>query len=180
MEMLNEIDCEVTCFSRADKCIDTLKQNSCSLLITAMELSGMDGMAVLSKTKNIAPWTPVIVITACEDIAMAVRAIKSGATDFLHKPVRKDVFVNKVRAILFRDEFVNQIMPHKLTDAEMKVLNCILDGQGNKQIAQELSCAVRTIEFHRSNIYKKFEVDNVVDLTKKAMAMFSSVDGNQV
>jgi two-component system CheB/CheR fusion protein len=177
MGMLNEIDCEVNCFSNADHCLDELKQNSCSLLITAMELPGTDGMAVLSRTKTVAPWTPVIVITTSEDIAMAIQAIKYGAADYLLKPLKKNAFINKVKAILSHDDCVNQSISHKLTETEKKVLKLILDGQGNKKIAQKLGCVVRTVEFHRSNIYKKFEVDNVVDLTKKAMAMFSSSAG---
>jgi two-component system response regulator TtrR len=176
-EMLSEIDCDVTCFANANICLDELKRNPCSLLITAVEMPGMDGMAVLSRAKAIAPWTPVIMVTAGEDITTAVRAIKLGAADYLRKPLKKDVFVNKVRAILSRNDFINQIIPHKLTETEKKVLKLILDGQGNKQIAQKLGCVVRTVEFHRSNIYKKFEVDNVVDLTKKAMAMFSFSNG---
>lgn len=177
MGILNEIDCEVNCFSNPDNCLNELKQNSCSLLITAMELPETDGMAVLSRTKTIAPWTPVIMVTASEDITTAVRAIKLGAADYFRKPLKKDVFTNKVKAILSRDDCVNQIITHKLTETEMKVLKLILDGQGNKKIAQKLGCVIRTVEFHRSNIYKKFEVDNVVDLTKKAMEMFSSSTG---
>jgi FixJ family two-component response regulator len=171
-EMLGEIDCDVTCFANADICLAELQRTSCSLLIAAMEMPGMDGMAALSRAKAIAPWTPVIMVTEGGDITTAVQAIKLGATDYLRKPLKKDVFINKVGAILSRSEFANQIVSHKLTETESKVLNLILDGQGNKKIAQKLKCVIRTVEFHRSNIYKKFEVDNVVDLTKKAMAMF--------
>jgi FixJ family two-component response regulator len=173
-EILSEIDCDVTCFANADICLNELKQNPCSLLITAVKMPRMDGMTVLSRTKAIAPWTPVIMVTAGTDITMAVQAIKLGAADYLLKPLEKHVFVSKVKEILSRSEFINQAVPHKLTDAETKVLKLVLDGQGNKKIAQKLGCVVRTVEFHRSNIYKKFEVDNVVDLTKKAMTMFSS------
>jgi two-component system, LuxR family, response regulator FixJ len=176
-EMLSEIDCDVTCFANADVCLNELKQNPCSLLITAVETPGTDGMAILNRTKAISPWTPVIMVTAGEDIATAVRAIKLGAVDYLRKPLKKDVFISKVKAILSRGEFADQIIPHKLTEAEKKVLKLVLDGQGNKKIAYKLGCVIRTVEYHRSNIYKKFEVDNVVDLTKKAMAMFSSKSG---
>jgi FixJ family two-component response regulator len=130
----------VTCFANADICLNELKQNPCSLLITAVEMPGIDGMAILSRTKAIAPWTPVIMITASEDITTAVRAIKLGAADYLQKPLKRDVFISKVRAILSRGEFANPITPHKLTEAESKVLNLILDGQGNKKIAYKLGC----------------------------------------
>jgi two-component system response regulator FixJ len=173
-EMLSEIDCDVICFANADACFNELKQNPCSLLIAAMEIPGTDGIAILNKSKAVAPWTPVIMVTASGDITSAVRAIKLGAADYLRKPLKKDAFLSKVRAILFRGEFDGGGLPHKLTETEKRVLKLILDGQGNKKIAYKLGCVVRTVEFHRSNIYKKFEVDNVVDLTKKAMAFFTS------
>jgi two-component system, LuxR family, response regulator FixJ len=176
-EMLSEIDCDVTCFANADICLNELKRNPCSLLITAMEMPGMNGMAILSGTKAIAPWTPIIMVTGSGDIESAVRAIKLGAIDFLQKPVNKDVFIEKIKAVLFRSELDGNGLPHKLTETEKKVLKLILDGQGNKKIAQKLGCVVRTVEFHRSNIYRKFRVDNVVELTKKAIAMPDLLNG---
>jgi DNA-binding CsgD family transcriptional regulator len=58
------------------------------------------------------------------------------------------------------------------------VLKLILDGKSNKEIALKTGCALRTVEFHRSHIFHKFGVNNAVELTKKAMAMFPSKNGS--
>jgi FixJ family two-component response regulator len=136
-----------------------------------MEMPGTDGMMLLNRTMAIVPWTPVMVISANGDVPTVVRAIKLGAVDFLLKPFDTNVLINKVKSIISRYEFENSNVPRNLTTTEKKVLKVILDGRGNKGIAQKMGCAVRTVEFHRSNIYHKFRVDNVVELTKKAMAM---------
>jgi len=162
---------DVTCFANTDVCLAELEQSSCSLLITAMEMPGMDGMMLLNRTMAIVPWIPVMVISAKGDVPTAVRAIKFGAVDFLLKPFDTNVLIDKVRSIISRYEFESPNGSRNLTTTEKKVLKVILDGRGNKGIARKIGCAVRTVEFHRSNIYHKFRVDNVVELTKKAMAM---------
>jgi FixJ family two-component response regulator len=170
-DILGDAGFDVTCFANTDVCLAELEQSSCSLLITAMEMPGMDGMMLLNRTMAIVPWTPVMVISANGDVPTVVRAIKLGAVDFLLKPFDTNVLINKVKSIISRYEFENSNVPRNLTTTEKKVLKVILDGRGNKGIARKIGCAVRTVEFHRSNIYHKFRVDNVVELTKKAMAM---------
>ena len=170
-DILGDAGFDVTCFANTDVCLAELEQSSCSLLITAMEMPGTDGMMLLNRTMAIVPWTPVMVISANGDVPTVVRAIKLGAVDFLLKPFDTNVLINKVKSIISRYEFENSNVPCNLTTTEKKVLKVILDGRGNKGIARKIGCAVRTVEFHRSNIYHKFRVDNVVELTKKAMAM---------
>ncbi|MGD1042470.1 MAG: response regulator [Sedimentisphaerales bacterium] len=170
-DVLGGVGFDVTCFANTNVCLAELERSSCSLLITAMEMPGTDGMMLLNRTMAIVPWTPVMVISANGDVPTVVRAIKLGAVDFLLKPFDTNVLINKVKSIISRYEFENSNVPCNLTTTEKKVLKVILDGRGNKGIAQKMGCAVRTVEFHRSNIYHKFRVDNVVELTKKAMAM---------
>jgi FixJ family two-component response regulator len=171
-DMLGRAGFDVTCFANANVCLAELERSPCALLITSVEMPGMDGMVLLSKTKAMAPWVPIIMVSSSGDVTTAVRAIKLGAEDFLPKPLNWDVVIDKVRAIISRSEFENPDVSHNLTTTEKKVLKLVLDGQSNKEIAMKMGCALRTVEFHRSNIYHKFGVDNVVELTKKAMAMF--------
>jgi FixJ family two-component response regulator len=170
-DILGGVGFDVTCFANANVCLAELERSSCSLLITAMEMPGTDGTTLLNKIRATVPWTPVMAVSANVDTVTVVRAIKLGAVDFLPKPFDKDMLIDKVKAIISRYEFENHDGPRNLTTTEKKVLSVILDGRGNKGIAQKMGCAVRTVEFHRSNIYHKFRVDNVVELTKKAIAM---------
>ena len=76
--------------------------------------------------------------------------------------------MHKVKAILRQNDFADSAAGQFLTKTEKKVLKLILDGDGNKQIANKLQRALRSVERHRSSIMHKFGVDNVVDLVKKA------------
>jgi two-component system response regulator FixJ len=162
---------EVSCFANADDCLEQLPKQNCNLLITDVRMPGMDGLALLTKVRRIAPWVSVMVITGYGDIPMAVRALKLGAVDFVEKPLHRDVFLNKVKSVLDKDDFSDSSAGQALTRAEKKVLKLILDGLGNKAIAYKLGRALRTVELHRSHIMHKFGVDNVVDLVKKAAPM---------
>jgi two-component system, LuxR family, response regulator FixJ len=168
---------DVTCFANARSCLAEIDEESCHLLISDVKMPDMDGLELLNKVKRIAPWIPVILITGYGNIQMAVYATKIGAADFIEKPFSRAVFVEKVKAAIARTEYNGQAAGSKLTKTENKVLKLILDGCSNKEIALKLGCALRTVEFHHTNIYRKLGVDNPVELTKKTMAMLPSKNG---
>jgi two-component system response regulator FixJ len=162
---------KVSCFANAVQCLKQLPKQSCNLLITDVRMPGMDGLTLLTKVRRIAPWVSVMVITGYGDIPMAVRALKLGAVDFVEKPLQRDVFLKRVKAVLDRDDFSDSSAGQALTRAEKKVLKLVLDGKGNKEIAYKLQRSLRMVEMHRSSIMRKFGVDNVVELVKRAAFM---------
>jgi two-component system response regulator FixJ len=166
---LEDLGCKVSCFANASDCLDQLPEKNCNLLITDVKMPGMDGMALLSKLKQVAPWVPVVVVTGYGDIPMCARAFRMGAVDFIEKPLDRDSFLRKVKTILRQNDFIDTPAGNTLTKTEKKVLKLILDGDGNKQIANKLNRALRSAERHRSSIMRKFGVDNIVDLVKKAV-----------
>jgi len=165
---LEGLGCKVSCFANAADCLEQLPKQNCALLITDVKMPGMDGLTLLSRVKRVAPWVSVMVITGFGDIPMAVRALKLGAVDFVEKPLDRKVFLHKVKTILKQDDFVDTSAGQALTKAEKKVLKLILEGKGNKEIAHRLQRTLRTVERHRSNIMRKFDVDNIVGLVRKA------------
>ena len=175
---LSKLGYDVTCFANAQNCLAEVEQTGCNLLISDVKMPGIDGIELLSRMKRMAPWIPVILITGYGNIQMAVYAIKIGAADFIEKPFNRAAFVEKIKATLSRNEYDGQAAEFQLTKTEKKVLKLILDGCSNKEAALKLRCAIRTVEFHHSNIYRKFGVDNAVNLTKKAMVMLTSKNGN--
>ena len=168
---LQSLGCKVNCFADAASCLDVLPDNDCNLIITDVKMPGMDGLALLARAKHIAPWVSVIVITGCGDIQMAVKALKLGAADFVEKPLDRDSFLQKVKSILKQNDFAGSSAHSSLTKTEKKVLQSIIDGKSNKEIAYKMGRSVRTIEFHRSNIMHKFEADSLVELVKKAIGI---------
>ena len=133
-------------------------------------LSGMELQAALAK-KGDAP--PIVFITGRGDIEMGVRAMKAGAIDFLTKPVKKEALLAAVKEALTRDAQERSRRDtlallgarfDRLTVREREVLGRVVRGKVNKQIADELGIAIRTVKAHRAGIMKKMEVASLAEL----------------
>jgi two-component system, LuxR family, response regulator FixJ len=162
----------VSCFADADHCLQRLQMQSCDLLITDVRMPGMDGIELVRRVKCIVPWLPILVITGYGDIPMAVRAVKAGAAEFIEKPLQKQSFLAAVQAALKQQQDLKNLLKGKsLSKKEMAILHLILQGRSNKEIAQTLHRSIRTVEDHRRYIMRKLDVDNVVDLVKRAAVM---------
>jgi two-component system response regulator FixJ len=168
---LEQLGAKVSCFACAADCLEQLRSQTCDLLVTDVKMPGMDGIELLIKAKRIAPWLSVLVITGYGDVPMAVRALKAGASDFIEKPLERQSFLSTVESVLKRTTPPDPLLGSSLTQAEMKVLRFILDGNSNKETARLLNRSVRTIEDHRSHIMRKLGVDNLADLVKRATAV---------
>jgi two-component system, LuxR family, response regulator FixJ len=171
VKMLSDLGCEITCFEKAADCLKRMNSQSCDLLITDVRMPGIDGLALLSRVKRIAPNMPVMVISGYGNVGMAVLAMKMGATDFLIKPFDRDDFLKKVRSILKQSDGDASSFKADLTKVEKNVLQLIINGKSNKEIAHLVHRSLRTIEWHRGHIMQKLGVDNPVDLTKKTIAL---------
>jgi len=161
----------VRCFATAVECLEKLRFSSCDLLITDVKLPEMSGIELLTEVKRFIPSLPVLIVTGYGDVPMAVRTMKAGATDFIEKPLKRQVLLSAVEFALKQIKPAEVLLQKKLTRAEMKVLHLILDGKTNKGTAQLLHRSISTIEVHRKHIMRKLGVDNIVDLVKRAAAM---------
>jgi FixJ family two-component response regulator len=137
-------------------------------------LSGLDLQGELARARN--P-LPIIFLTAYGDIPSSVRAMKSGADDFLTKPIKKDALLNAVQVALLRDAeaFTRRIrLDHlrerfnSLTQREREVLELVLSGKLNKEIAWELGTTERTIKAHRANLMEKLDAQTPAELGRLA------------
>lgn len=169
--ILESAQYECTCFIDAESCLASFNPRSCDLFVTDVQMPGRSGIELLQHIKKIAPWIPVIVFTSYADIPMAVEALKKGAFDFIEKPLNVDNFLEMVDLAVRHQEFDNSAIGKPLTKSELIVLKLILKGMSNRGVAYTLKRSERTIEVHRSHIMTKLNVDNVVDLVKRASSM---------
>ena len=168
---LGGIGLQVRCFTRAADCFKKLPDVQCDLLITDLIMPEMDGMELLRKVKHIMPSLPVLMLTGYGDIPTAVEATKAGACDFIEKPLSREVLISIVTSIL-EQTTISQAPGHKaLTPREKTVLQMILAGKNNREIAHLLHRTIKTAEFHRGNIMRKLGVHNAVELTEKAISL---------
>jgi FixJ family two-component response regulator len=121
---------------------------------------------------------PIVFITGHGDVPMAVDSMKKGAMDFIQKPFKEDQLASLVERMLeqAKDTFAEQELTasreallSKLTLRETQVLERIVAGRLNKQIADDLNISIKTVEAHRANIMEKLSANTVADLLKLAL-----------
>ncbi len=158
----------VSCFGSADDCLARLDTAPCDLLITDVRMPGKDGIELLMEVRRLVPWLPVLVVTGFGDVAMAVKALKSGAGDFIEKPLDRETFLETVRRLLAHNTVPRVLLNRSLTRMELKVLYRIVEGRNNREIADALHRSARTVEVHRRHLMQKLEANNVVELLRQA------------
>jgi two-component system, LuxR family, response regulator FixJ len=176
--LLRSAQLEVRSFDSAKTFLDTLPNASVGCVITDMRMPDMSGIDLLRRLKELKVAVPVIVITGHGDIALAVEAMKIGATDFFEKPFNDDQLVASVRAALQqqqdqtkrgaeRAEIEHRIST--LSAREKDVLAGLIDGRANKQIAFDLGISPRTVEIYRANLMNKMRAESLSDLVRMAL-----------
>jgi FixJ family two-component response regulator len=149
------------------------KKNGCLLLDIRMQgISGMELLAVLREQEI---YLPVIMITGHGDVAMAVRAIKLGAFDFLSKPFNPHELLERVHAALAlnrEESHQRRVFEEKrsgvatLTGREMEVFRLMIDGESSKEIAIKLGNSPKTVDIQRASIMKKLHVRTLAEAVK--------------
>ena len=148
-------------------------------LVLDVRMNGMSGIELHDELLRRGQDLPLIFMTGHGDVPMAVARMKLGAVDFLEKPFDDQQLCRTValalqQAVERRSEVnqreTNQTLLARLTPRERQVLDLIAAGRLNKQIADDLSISIKTVEAHRANIMDKFEVRTMADLMRKFLA----------
>ena len=148
-----------------------------------MRLPGISGLDLQHELKRGKVSIPIIFLTAHADIPMSVRAMKSGAVEFLTKPFRQQDLLDAVQRSLTRDRIVRQKERdtaelrqryNTLSVREREVMNLVVSGMLNKQIAAELDASEATIKMHRSQVMKKMQAGALPELVRMADRLKSS------
>ena len=176
--LLRTANLEVRSFESAKAFLDKLPHAMPGCVITDVRMPDMSGIELLRRLKELKIGIPVIVITGHGDIALAVEAMKMGATDFFEKPFDDHLLVASVRAALRRREDQTKRgaeraeIEHRisgLSPREKDVLAGLIQGRANKQIAFDLGISPRTVEIYRANLMYKMQADSLSDLVRMAL-----------
>lgn len=148
------------------------------VLIVDVRMPGMSGLELQEQLIARKSTMPIVFITGHGDVPMAVSTIKKGAIDFLEKPF-DETDLREIVGRMFEQanerlsqaqaQREHEAMLARLTAREQQVLERIVAGRLNKQIADDLGISIKTVEAHRANIMEKLQVTTVADLMKVAL-----------
>ena len=181
--LLEGKDYRVRCFESAEVFLERYDPKEVACLIVDVRMEGMSGLDLQNRlVENHSP-LPVVFITGHGDVPMAVDTMKKGAMDFIQKPFDEVKLVTLVERMLdharqsfsVHQQAVNRdALLSKLTMRESQVLERIVAGRLNKQIADDLGISIKTVEAHRANIMEKLNANTVADLLKIALGQTAS------
>ncbi|OED00923.1 response regulator transcription factor [Rhizobium sp. YK2] len=146
-------------------------------LILDVRLPGLSGLELQAKLTAAGNRKPIIFMTGYGDVPMTVRAMKAGALDFLQKPFRDQDIIDAVTVAIEKDREQRSQwtvtveiaeLAATLTPRETQVMNAVVRGLLNKQIAHELQLSEITVKIHRGNVMRKMKSGSVADLVRKA------------
>jgi two-component system, LuxR family, response regulator FixJ len=147
-------------------------------VVTDVRMPQMDGLELLRRLRALDLALPVIVMTGHGDIPLAVEAMKAGAADFFEKPFRDDAMLAAVQRALGRErehrarETERDAVKERLaslTARERQVLDGLVAGKANKNIAFDLGISARTVEIYRANVMTKMQVASLSELVRMAL-----------
>lgn len=174
-DLLESVGLRVQVFESADAFLASRLPDVASCLVLDVRLPGRSGLEFQAELTKAGISLPIIFITGHGDIPMSVRAMKSGAVEFLTKPFRDQDLLEAVRAAIERDrarrEQESSIAALKtrfgsLTAREKEVIGYVSAGFLNKQIAAEMSISEVTVKVHRRNIMQKMNARSLAELVR--------------
>ena len=176
--LLEGKDYRVRCYDSAETFLGRYDSREVACLIVDIRMDGMTGLELQDGLGERKSRLPLVFITGHGDVPMAVYTMKKGAMDFIQKPFKEEALVSLVERMLeqAKEAFAGHqqsasrdALLSKLTTREAQVLERIVAGRLNKQIADDLGISIKTVEAHRANIMEKLNANTVADLLKIAL-----------
>jgi FixJ family two-component response regulator/signal transduction histidine kinase len=176
--LLEGKDYRVKCFDSSESFLSRFDPREVACLIADIRMDGMSGLELQDRLLERKSPLPIVFITGHGDVPMAVTTMKKGAMDFIEKPFKEEELLGLVERMLdqarsafsqHQEQASRDALLSRLTTREAQVLERIVAGRLNKQIADDLGISIKTVEAHRANIMEKLNANTVADLLKIAL-----------
>ena len=173
--LLESVELKVVSFASAAEFLDGYDPRTPGCLILDVRLRGMSGLDLQAELNRRGLAVATIFLTGHADVPMAVQAMKNGAFDFLEKPFNDQMLLDRVQQAIERDRNARaresereeqQRRLEALTPREREVMELLVEGKANKEVADVLGLSVRTVEGHRARLMEKLGVNSLADLVR--------------
>lgn len=181
LELLMEsVGLPASTYESAQAFLDAFDPDLPGCIVLDVRMPGMSGMDLQARLAAETLHPPVIIITGHGDVPMAVRAVQSGAVDFIEKPFNDQALLDSVHKAIEQDarqrgeasrlsELVEKY--ESLTPREREVLKLVASGQRNKVIAANLNVTQSTVEAHRAKVMEKMDAHSLSDLMRMVLSL---------
>jgi len=166
---------KVEAFTSAHAFLDAYSTERLGCLVVDVRMPGVSGIELQEQLVAERITMPIIVISGHGDVPIAVRAMRSGAVDFIEKPFNDQVILDRIQAAVQMDRDLRERRVRlkeldelfgRLTPREYEVMNLVVQGKPNKEVAAILSRSEKTVEFHRAQVMRKMGVTSFAELVR--------------
>lgn len=173
--LMESVGLPVETYANAEDYLNHCDRSRPGCLILDIRMPGMDGLDLQQKLADDKIAIPVIIISGHGNVEKAVRAMKAGAVDFIKKPYKGHVLLERVREALEQDARLRRekgaraevaARVARLTPREREVMRLLAAGKSSKQIAYDLHLSRKTVDVHRGHVMTKMQVDSLVELAR--------------
>jgi RNA polymerase sigma factor (sigma-70 family) len=184
--LVESVGLRIETFASAQDFLNTYDPSRPGCLVTDVRMPGISGIELQAKLAADEVTLPIIVVSGYADVPTAVRSMKKGAIDFVQKPFDEQMMLERIQLSILEDARLRQKRAgqdraaaclQSLSPRERQVMDLVILGKSNKEVARELNISPKTVEVHRSNVMSKMQVDSLAELVRTA-ERFTGSKGN--
>lgn len=178
--LFESVGLAVETFATAEEFLNGCHPSRPGCLLLDVRMPGMSGLNLQDELAARHFTLPTIIITGYAEVATAVRALKTGAIDFIEKPFSDELLLERIREAIVADRQAREAQAQRadvaarvalLTTRELSVMELVIAGKANKVIAADLGLSPKTVEVHRANVMRKMEAQSVAELVRLFLAL---------